>query len=220
MKTKNLKGIDQPQFIIRPRLPQIPGIFDLPADTCIASHTPHEHITEHLHDHLYHMHIRYGFEIPKQSLAGISKVSLNVVMEVNVQHSVDCNPVFIARGKSYEGLCLKIAGQDIHWTPDESVGEKAIKLFAKTGRKVKKGYYFAGFSTSSMDERSVFRYDREDLLRAIGNGLVADQHFHATWKKPVKNEIEPYEVVIYLGDDTTDYHTFFRLPVVVPIGAF
>jgi hypothetical protein len=219
-KSKNLDWHDKPQFIVRPRLPQFPGIFDIPADTCIASHTPHDHIHEHLHDHLYHMHIRYGFEFPKQNLAGIQELAPLVAMMVKVEHRVDCNPIFVARGKGSEGICLKIAGQDVHWTPDDTVGKKATTLFAKTGRKITNGYYFAGFSTSDVSERKTFRYSREELLRSIGNGLVADQHFQATWKEPVEKEIEPYEVIIYLGDDFTDYHTFFKLPVVVPIGAF
>ena len=49
-------------LVIHPKIPTIPGIFDIPPDTCIASHSPHKHhVTEHLHDHFYHMHIRYGF---------------------------------------------------------------------------------------------------------------------------------------------------------------
>jgi hypothetical protein len=71
-----------------------------------------------------------------------------------------------------------------------------------------------------MTERKVYEYTREDLVRAIGNGLVADQHFQATWKKPIEKEIEPYDVTIFLGDSVTEYHSFFRLPVVVPIGAY
>ena len=211
---------DKPQFIVRPRLPHFPGIFDIPADTCIASHTPHEHIEEHLHDHLYHMHIRYGFEFPGQPLTGIDFLAPLVAMMVKVDHRVDCNPIFVGKGKGAEGVCLKIGGQDVHWTPNEAAGEKATKLFAATGRKVPEGYYFSGFITSSMDERSPFEYSRLELTRAIGTGLVADQHFQATWKEPVEKPIEPYDVIIYLGDTITDYHTFFRLPVVVPIAAF
>ena len=50
------------ELLIQPRLPFVNGIFDLGPNTLIASHSPHKHITEHLHDHLPHMHIRYGFE--------------------------------------------------------------------------------------------------------------------------------------------------------------
>jgi len=219
-KNKKVTWQDQPQFIVKPRLPQYAGIFNLPGETCIASHIPHERITEHLHDHLYHMHIRYGFEFPRQTLSGIESLSLHVVMMVKVEHRVDCNPIFVGRGKGSEGICLKISGQDVHWTPDEAVAKIAENRYNAIGKKVPAGYYFAGFSTSDTTERKVYKYNREDLVRAIGNGLVADQHFQATWKEPIKKEIEPYDVIIYLGDSVTEYHTFFRLPVVVPIGAY
>jgi hypothetical protein len=49
---------DEVGFVIRPRLPAIDGIFDLGPDVLIASHSPHRRIREHLHDHLYYMHIR------------------------------------------------------------------------------------------------------------------------------------------------------------------
>jgi hypothetical protein len=207
-------------LIIRPRLPFIPGIFDIPPDTCISSHRPHARIPEHLHDHFPHMHIRYGFEIPAQSLVGIDSSALEVAMAIRAEHRVDCNPVFVARGPNSQGVCLKIAGQDIHWVHNEEVGLKATKLFEETGRKLPEGFYFSGFRTSDVDERKVLRYSREELKRAIGLGLRADQHFQATWRDPREEAIEPYDVIIYLGDDETSYHTFFRLPVVVPIGAF
>ncbi len=184
-EVKQLTWDESAQFIIRPRLPQIPWIFNIPPDTCISSHRPHEHITEHLHDHLYHMHIRYGFEIPKQSLNGISNLALEVAMYVRVEQRVDCNPMFVARGKGAEGICLKIAGQDVHWTPDESVAKKATELYKARGCKLNDDYYFAGFSTSDIEERKIFRYDKEELLRAIGSGIVIDQHFQATWKEPI-----------------------------------
>jgi hypothetical protein len=212
--------VERPEFIVKPKLPQYAGIFDLPGETCIASHKPHERINEHLHDHLYHMHIRYGFEFPRQTLTGIEKLSFLVVMMVKVEHRVDCNPIFVGRGNGNQGVCLKIAGQDVHWTPDENAAKVAEKRYNALGKKVPNGYYFAGFSTSDMTERKVYEYTREDLVRAIGNGLVADQHFQATWKKPIEKEIEPYDVTIFLGDSVTEYHTFFRLPVVVPIGAY
>lgn len=221
-KNKNLilAWEDKPQFIVKPRLPQYAGIFDLPGETCIASHTPHGRINEHLHDHLNHMHIRYGFEFPRQELSGINSLALHVVMMVKVEHRVDCNPIFVGRGKGSEGICLKISGQDVHWTPNDDVAKIAEKRYNALGKKVPDGYYFAGFITSDMSERKAYEYKREDLIRVIGDGLVADQHFQATWKKPSKQEIEPYDVIIYLGDSVTNYHTFFRLPVVVPIGAY
>lgn len=209
----------QRELIIRPRLPFIDGIFDLGPNTLIASHSPHEHIAEHLHDHLPHMHIRYGFEIPRQSLIGINAAALEVVMMVKVEHRVDCNPVFVALGKANEGICLKIAGQDVHWVHSEEVSRKGTKLYEASGRKVPQGFYFAGFRTSDVDERKVFRYSREELLRAIGAGLRADQHFQATWREPRNEPIEPYPVVIGLSDDETYFHTFFELRPTVVLGA-
>lgn len=206
-------------FMIHPRLPSIPGIFDIPADTCIASHAPHRHVKEHLHDHFYHMHIRYGFEIPTQPLLGIKSLALQVMMAIPVEHRVDCNPIFVARGHGAEGICLKIAGQDVHWVHNKEAGQRATELFEATGRKLPEGYYFSGFRTSDTAERKVWRYSQEELKRAIGQGLRADQHFQATWREPKNEPIEPYDVIICLADDETSYHTFFRLPIVVPIGA-
>jgi hypothetical protein len=207
-------------LIIRPRLPLIDGIFDVRADTLIASHTPHSRIPEHLHDHLPHMHIRYGFEIPPQSLAGIDAAALEVAMLVQVAHRVDCNPIFVARGPSSTGICLKIANQDVHWVHNDDVGRKATELFEATGRQVPEGYYFSGFQTSDVEERRVWRYSREDLLRAIGRGVRADQHFQATWREPREDFISPYDVIICLSDDATSFHTFFRLRPTVSLGAF
>jgi hypothetical protein len=207
------------QLVIKPRLPSIPWIFDLPPETTIASHPPHDHIEEHLHDHFYHLHIRYGFEFPPQSLDAIDSTALEVVMMIKVEHRVDCNPVFVDRREGPEGVCLKLAGQDVHWVHNDETAAKYTELFAQSGREVPEGYYFSGFRTSDMDERNVWRYDRTTLQAAIGQGLRADQHFQATWKEPRDEPIEPYEVVIGLGDDTTDYFTFFRLPIVVPLGA-
>lgn len=206
-------------LVIRPRLPSIPGIFDIPADTCISAHNPHRRIVEHLHDHFPHMHIRYGFEIPAQSLHGIKAAALEVAMCIKVAHRVDCNPIFVARGDESEGICLKIAGQDVHWVHNEEVGAKATFLFEASGRRVPEGYYFSGFRTSDVEERKVWRYSQEELKRAIGRGLRADQHFQATWREPKDEIIEPYDVIIFLGDDESSYYTFFNLPVVVPIGA-
>lgn len=208
------------RFVIRPRLPAIDGIFNLNADVLIASHTQHERINEHLHDHLHHMHIRYGFEIPAQSFRGIDAAALEVAMEVKVEHRVDCNPVFVARGRGAEGICLKIGGEDVHWVHNDEVGERATKEYAKTGRKVKKGYRFSGFRTSDLQERTVRRYTREELLAAVGLGLRCDQHFQATWIEPREEEIDPYDVVIFLSDDASQYHTFFNLPVTISLGAF
>ncbi len=207
-------------FLIRPRLPLIDGIFDVRADTLVASHAPHARIPEHLHDHLPHMHIRYGFEIPAQSLAGIDAAALEVDMLVQVDHRVDCNPVFVARGPDSTGICLKIANQDVHWVHNEEAGKNATKLFEATGRRVPEGYYFSGFRTSDVEERKVWRYSREDLLRAIGRGLRADQHFQATWREPRKDPIAPYDVIICLTDDASSFHTFFRLQPTVSLGAF
>jgi hypothetical protein len=207
-------------FVIKPRLPAIDGIFDIRANTLIASHAPHDRIQEHLHDHLPHMHIRYGFEIPPQSLAGIDSAALEVAMLVQIAHRVDCNPVFVARGPESTGICLKIAGQDVHWVHNEKVGNKATSLFEATGSKVPNDYYFSGFKTSDTEERKVWRYSREDLLRAIGNGLRADQHFQATWREPRSEPIAPYDVIICLSDDESSFHTFFRLQPTVSLGAF
>jgi hypothetical protein len=206
-------------LVIHPRLPSIPGIFDLPAETLIASHPPHDRIEEHLHEHLPHMHIRYGFELPPQSLLGIDAAALEVAMMIHVDHRVDCNPIFVARGEGADGVCLKIAGQDVHWVHNEEVGRKATELFEATGRSVPKDRYFSGFRTSDMEEREVWRYSAEDLKRAIGRGLRADQHFQATWRDPRNEEIEPYPVTIYLGDDESVYSTFFELRPTVPLGA-
>lgn len=206
-------------LVIHPRLPSIPGIFDLPAEALIASHRPHGRIVEHLHDHLHHMHIRYGFELPSQSLVGIEAVAFEVAMMIHVEHRVDCNPIFVARGPGAEGVCLKIAAQDVHWVHNEEVGRKATELFEATGRRVPEGWYFSGFRTSDVDEREVWRYDVEELKRAIGRGLRADQHFQATWRDPRDEAIDPYPVTIYLGDDETSYHTFFELRPTVSLGA-
>ena len=166
------------------------------------------------------MHIRYGLEFPAQSFAEVKEAAFGVAMVINVAHRVDCNPIFVARGDGPEGVCLKIAGQDVHWVHDEEVGRKATELFETGGRRVPDGFYFSGFRTSDLEERKVWRYSRESLKAGIGQGLRADQHFQATWKEPKDEPIEPYDVIIYLGDDSTSYHTFFRLPVVVPLGAW
>jgi hypothetical protein len=205
---------------IQPRLPAVDGIFDLGPNTLIASHAPHGRIREHLHDHLPHMHIRYGFEIPQQPLLGIDSAALEVAMLIRVAHRVDCNPIFVARGPGAEGVCLKMGGQDVHWVHNEEVGEKATELYRATGRKIPEGYYFSGFRTADVEERKVWRYTREDLLRAIGVGLRADQHFQATWREPSDRPIEPYPVVIALSDDETYFHTFFELRPTVALGAF
>jgi hypothetical protein len=206
-------------LVIYPKLPSIHGIFDIPSETCISAHNPHGRIAEHLHDHFPHLHIRYGFEIPAQPLSGIKAAALEVAMAIRVDQRVDCNPVFVARGQGSEGICLKIAGQDVHWVHHDDVGVKANYLFEATGRKLPEGFYFSGFRTSDLDERKPLRYSREELKRAIGLGLRADQHFQATWREPKEEPIEPYDVIIYLGDDESSYYTFFRLPVVVPLGA-
>jgi hypothetical protein len=207
------------ELVIRPKLPFIDGIFDLGPNTLIASHSAHEHIQEHLHDHLPHMHIRYGFKIPRQPLLGVESAALEVVMMVKAEHRVDCNPVFVARGKANEGICLKIAGQDVHWVHNEDVGKKGTRLFESTGRKVPPGFYFAGFQTSDPEERKPWRYSKEELLRTIGAGLRADQHFQATWREPKKEAIEPYPVVIGLSDDETYFHTFFELRPTIVLGS-
>lgn len=206
-------------LVIYPRMPSLDGIFDLVGATCIAAHGPHGHIPEHLHDHFHHLHIRYGFEIPQQSLIGIDHVSLEVMMAIKVDHRVDCNPVFVARGNGSEGVCLKFAGQDVHWVHSEEAGSKATRLLEAQGKKLPPGYYFSGFRTSDVAERKSWKYSREELKRAIGFGLRADQHFQATWREPRDEPIEPYEVVICLSDDESTFHTFFNLPLIVPIGA-
>lgn len=210
----------EPAIVIYPRLPEFDGIFNLPAATCVASHTPHKHIEEHLHDHLHHMHIRYGFEIPAQDFDEIQDVSLEVAMSVRLEHRVDCNPPFTGRGQGVEGIPLQLGGEVIHWVYSSEVGEKAKRLFETTGRKLPEGFYFQGFRTSDEEERHELRFTKKDLEEVFGGGLRCDQHFQATWKEPKDEAIEPYDVIIYLGDDVTNYHTFFRLPVVVPIGAF
>ena len=140
-------------------------------------------------------------------------------MLVKKQHRVDCNPIFVERGKNSEGICVKIAGQDVHWVHDEQVATKATKLYSATGRKINEDYYFSGFSTSDIDERKLWRYSSEELKRVVGQtGFKADQHFQATWKDPKDEPIEPYEVIIFLSDDVSSYYTFFKLPLVVPIG--
>lgn len=207
-------------LIIRPRLPAIDGIFDLGPDVLIASMKPHGRIPEHLHDHLHHMHIRYGFEIPRQDFIGIDKVALLVVMMIPVDQRVDCNPIFVARGEGSEGVCLKIGGEDVHWVHNEDAGKRGTELFEATGRKVPKGYRFQGFQTSDLSEREVRRYSRNELKAAVGLGLRADQHFQATWIEPRDQPIEPYDVIIGLADDATPYHTFFRLQPTVSLGSW
>lgn len=208
-------------LIIRPCLPRIPGILGIGPDQCIASHAPHEPIKEHLHHHLQHMHIRYGFELPSQSLTGITDgVAPAVMMAIPVEQRVDCNPIFVARGEGAEGICLHIDGEEVHWVHHDEAGAQAVELYEATGRKLPDGFYWSGFYMSDVEERKVRRFSREQLLRTIGQGLRADQHFQATWREPRDELIEPYEVLICLTDDQTSYVTFFRLPVVVPIGAF
>jgi hypothetical protein len=221
-ETVNLKPELTPhdvQFEIRPRLPAIDGIFDLGPNVLIASHSPHGRVPEHLHDHFHHMHIRYGFEIPQQSFTGLSKVALQVMMCIPTNQRVDCNPVFVARGATNEGVCLKIAGQDVHWVHNEEAGRKATQLFEATGRKMPADFRFQGFQTSDMEERTVRRYSVEELKAAVGLGLRADQHFQATWIEPQDKPIIPYDVIICLADDATTYHTFFRLQPTLSLGA-
>lgn len=217
---KTIVGLPEPQFEIRPRLPRVNGIFGLGPNVLIAAHSPHERIREHLHDHLHHMHIRYGFEIPQQTFFGIDDVSLQVMMLIKADQRVDCNPVFVARGAGQEGVCLKIAGQDLHWIQDLAAGQKATKLFEATGRRVPEGFRFQGFQTSEPDERKQRRYSKLEIQAAVGCGLVADQHFQATWIEPKDQAIEPYNVVICLADDVTTFHTFFELKPTVTLGAF
>lgn len=207
------------ELAIHPRLPFIDGIFDLGPNTLIASHAPHEHIPEHLHDHLPHLHIRYGFEIPRQPLLGIKETSLEVVMMIRTDQRVDCNPVFVALGNKNEGICLHIANQDVHWVHNEQVSEKGTRLYEATGRRVPKGFYFAGFSTSDLGERKIERYTRIELERAIGAGLRADQHFQATWREPKPDLIEPYPVVIGLSAESNKFSTFFELRPTITLGA-
>jgi hypothetical protein len=205
---------------VRPRLPLFDGIFHLGPSVLIAAHAPHAHVREHLHDHLYHMHIRYGFEIPRQGLDFIadSGIALQVAMAVSRDHRVDCNPVFVERGEGAEGICLKIGGQDVHWVHDASVSEKATTLFRAAGKALPDNRRFIGFSTSDLTERKIHRYQRNAFKEAVRDGLRADQHFQATWIEPRNEPIVPYEVTICLSDDLTPHHVFFNLPVVVPIG--
>jgi hypothetical protein len=142
------------------------------------------------------------------------------MMMIPVEHRVDCNPIFVARGEGAEGVCLKIAGQDVHWVHSEEAGRKATALFESTGRRVPKGFRFQGFQTSDMEERKVRRYSQPELKAAVGLGLRADQHFQATWIEPREEPIEPYDVIICLADDVTPYHTFFRLQPSIALGAF
>lgn len=207
-------------FRIQPRLPNIDGIFDIGNNILITSHSRHDHIKEHLHDHLPHMHIRYGFEIPRQSFEGVDAAALEVAMDIKITQRVDCNPVFVARGAGYEGVCWKVGGEDVHWVHDTEVAEKATRAWQRTGRPLRDGYRFSGFRTSDLEERRARRYTREELLAAVGQGVRCDQHFQATWIEPSEEPIEPYEVTIYLSDDTSSFETFFRLPTTVALGAF
>jgi hypothetical protein len=207
-------------FRIDPKLPAIDGIFDLGSNVLIAGHAPHDHIDEHLHDHLPHMHIRYGFEIPAQSFDGIEAAALEVAMFIKVDQRVDCNPVFVARGSGAKGVCWKIAGQDVHWVHAPEVGDKATAAWSRSGRPLDAGYRFSGFRTSDLEERKVRRYTKAELQAAVGLGVRCDQHFQATWVEPSDAPITPYDVVIYLSDDASGYETFFRLPTTVALGAF
>lgn len=216
----SIEADSEKQFVIYPKLPRINGIFNLGSNQLIVANNTHGRIIEHLHDHFPHLHIRYGFEIPHQSFAGIDSAALEVAMMINIKQRVDCNPVFVGRGRGAEGVCAKIAGQDIHWVHNEEVGKKATKLYEDTGRKVPKDKRFIGFKTSDLEERKVRRYTRAELIAAVGLGFRADQHFQATWIEPSKENIEPYDVVICLSDDETSYHTIFNLPVTISIGAF
>jgi hypothetical protein len=38
--------------------------------------------------------------------------------------------------------------------------------------------------------------------------------------EPRDQAIEPYDVVIFLSDDSSSYHTAFNLPVTISLGAF
>jgi hypothetical protein len=213
-----------PDLIIRPSLPPFGGIFDLPGqETPVATHAPHgpyQHIPEHLHDHLPHMHISYGFQIPKHKPEDLPReCKLQVVMAISKQHRVDCNPIFIGRVNGNTGETLKIGGVDVHWIHSEETARMATERFAKTGRRLPDNMYFSGFVTATEDERDERAYTREELEEAIGDGLLAEQHFQATWLEPREEMIEPYDVTIYLGNSATPYHTFFKLPTVVPLGA-
>lgn len=224
-KRANRAGLQLPVnyedgLVIRPCLPRIPGILGIGPDQCIASHPPHEPIKEHLHHHLNHMHIRYGFEFPYQTLAGIEHISPAVMMAIRIEHRVDCNPIFVARGEGAEGITLHIDGEEVHWVHDEDAGDQATELYEATGRKLPDGFYWSGFYMSDTEERKVRSFTRDQLLRTIGLGFRADQHFQATWREPRDEAIEPYEVLICLTDDQSSYFTFFKLPIVVPLGAF
>jgi len=213
----------EPDLIIRPCLPPFGGIFDLPGrETPVATHMPHqpfENLEEHLHEHLPHLHISYGFEIAAHAPEELPESThLEVVMAVKKDHRVDCNPIFINRKNGNEGECLKIGGDDVHWIHSEETAHKATELFARTGRRLPDDMYFSGFLTSTVDERQTRAYTREELAEAIGDGLLVEQHFQATWMEPRDEPIEPYDVIIYLGNTATRYHTFFRLPAIVPLG--
>jgi hypothetical protein len=204
---------------IYPKLPALDGIFHLGPNVLISSHSPHERIREHLHEHVPHMHIRYGFELPHQDFYGIESAALEVMMMIKKSQRVDCNPVFVARGPGAEGVCLKIAGEDVHWVHSDEAGKKATDLFTESGRKLPEGYRFSGFKTSDLQERKTRRYTREELLAAVGLGLRCDQHFQATWIEPNPSPIEPYDVIICLSDDASSFHTFFRLEPTISLAA-
>jgi hypothetical protein len=217
-------ALAEPDLIIRPTLPPFGGIFNLPGrETPVATHLPHkpfENLEEHLHEHLPHLHISYGFEIPKQAYEDLpDHTHLEVTMAIKKEHRVDCNPIFVNRKKAAEGECLKIGGDDVHWIHSEETARKATELFAHTGRRLPDDMYFSGFLTSTVDERNTRAYTRDELYEAIGDGLLVEQHFQATWLEPREDPIEPYDVIIYLGSTHTKYHTFFRLPAIVPLGA-
>jgi hypothetical protein len=220
--TPPLGSLYENGLVIEPRLPIHDGIFHLGPNTLIASHPPHQHVTEHLHDHLHHLHIRYGFEIPHQGFEGIGKdgVALEVAMVIDVAQRVDCNPIFVARGHGAEGICLKMGGQDVHWVHDEEVAAKATQQFEATGRKLSSHLRFIGFSTSDLQERRKHRYSVLELKEAVRHGLRVDQHFQATWIEPKDEPIAPYDVTIFLSDDATSYHTFFTLSPTIKLGAF
>ncbi|MFC7384440.1 hypothetical protein [Sphaerisporangium rhizosphaerae] len=217
-------ALAEPDLIIRPCLPPFGGIFDLPGrETPVATHMPHapfENLEEHLHEHLPHLHISYGFEIARHELEHLPESThLEVVMAIKKEHRVDCNPIFVNRKNASEGECLKIGGEDVHWIHSEETARKATELFARTGRRLPEDMYFSGFLTSTPDERETRAYTREELFEAIGDGLLVEQHFQATWLEPREEPIDPYDVIIYLGSTDTRYHTFFRLPAIVPLGA-